>query len=357
MFTMLIYSGVELKAGEKFGNGGDRCEQRFLEIQSDIQNWILKGGSSYLDLPENISEQEYNSGMLDAISDVTVSCTEKAVIVNDVEKTCKNQRGRRGSKILCNFDRFLNTVPESQYSLVHHELAGIAGFEVNDGKINSDYTISNQLSAFLDIIEVKKLAVRKKNEVKIPKNIKSVPSFTEMENLYRSASLPSISEIKDKVYVGKCRLSGDSINVYGSAILVVSSTYTGVPPNYEERVNFVPLMYEQNFFKRTEYERNTNEARNGYDFLLSAKELDYYQSQKMTQYLRPRYIGPASVQNNSLDQIISTPKYNNYNQFLGFRDLTSSIRQLSSGEIIYQHLDESSVYCYFFAESLWTIRL
>jgi hypothetical protein len=51
------------------------------------------------------------------------------------------------------------TDQSDQYVLIHHEYAGLAGFEVNDGE-SSQYEISNQISGYLEDQIVKKLVVK-----------------------------------------------------------------------------------------------------------------------------------------------------------------------------------------------------
>jgi hypothetical protein len=92
-----------------------------------------------------------------------LSCTDSVILVSGVEKTCKNFSDENGeSKILCNAKRFLETSDEDQYVLVHHEYAGLSGFEVNDGA-DSQYQLSNQITGYLQNQVVKKLAVLPNN--------------------------------------------------------------------------------------------------------------------------------------------------------------------------------------------------
>jgi hypothetical protein len=80
--------------------------------------------------------------------------------VGEAEKTCKNFIGRQGlARIECNTKRFLETDESDQYILVHHEFAGLAGLEVNQGE-DSDYQISNQIAAFLEDQVTKKLVIK-----------------------------------------------------------------------------------------------------------------------------------------------------------------------------------------------------
>ena len=128
---------------------------RIQAISADIQSWILQGGPKELKLPENLCADRYSRSMLGEIKRATVSCTSDRLFIGSAEKTCIN----RDSEIVCNIDRFMNRTSESdQYVLVHHEYAGLAGIEANPGAV-SDYTISSQLTAFLEDVVVKRLAM------------------------------------------------------------------------------------------------------------------------------------------------------------------------------------------------------
>jgi hypothetical protein len=142
------------------GNGGDICENRFTSVRNDIHSWILLGGSAGLSLPQGISFAEYNQSMLANIASAKVSCTDQKLTIGQAEKTCINYSSA-GEQILivCNTNRFMNTSENDQYILVHHEYAGLSGFEVNAGE-SSDYRISNQISGYLENAIVKKLVVR-----------------------------------------------------------------------------------------------------------------------------------------------------------------------------------------------------
>jgi hypothetical protein len=98
--------------------------------------------------------------MIEKIKGAKISCTWEPLFVGRAEKTCLNFVGDDGvDLVLCNVNRFMSTSESDQYILVHHEYAGLSGFEVNNGE-SSDYRISNQLSYFLEDQIVKKLVVK-----------------------------------------------------------------------------------------------------------------------------------------------------------------------------------------------------
>lgn len=149
------------RVGSEAGNGGDMCEDRIESIRSDIKKWIQAGGSAGLSLPSGVSLKNYNEAMLNAIGKATISCTDDKIELGNSEKTCRNFVNSAGvPQIQCNLPRFTDNSESDQYVLVHHEYAGLAGFEVNSGE-ESHYEISNQIADYLEDQTVKKLSVKR----------------------------------------------------------------------------------------------------------------------------------------------------------------------------------------------------
>ena len=165
------FEGLQARA-DGAGNGGDMCENRIKIIRNDIESWILRGGSEPLKLPLGLSHKEYDSGMLNELrAGHPIICTYDKVYVGRAEKTCKNYEGNDGvNRIKCNLERFNKLSEENQYRLIHHEYAGLAGFEVNTGE-ESKYFISNQLAAYLENQVVKRLVIKRVVDL----NIELVP--------------------------------------------------------------------------------------------------------------------------------------------------------------------------------------
>lgn len=159
--ALLILCGqAEARMGTETGNGGDMCENRIKIIRDDIVTWIKNSGSSYLKLPEGIAVTQYNSAMLEAAASTEISCTDTKIFVRGVEKTCMNFfDDKKKPQIICNNSRFMQTESSEQYILTHHEYAGVSGLESNVGA-ESNYDISNQISAYLENKVVKKLVVK-----------------------------------------------------------------------------------------------------------------------------------------------------------------------------------------------------
>lgn len=126
-------------------NGGDICENTFKNVRDNLTTWILDNGAIDLRFPEGVTHDAYKLAMIRKIAVAKISCTDTKLFVGSAEKTCKNFFEADGTaSILCNENRFMSTPTSEQYTLVHHEYAGLAGFEVNRGE-DSNYQISNQI--------------------------------------------------------------------------------------------------------------------------------------------------------------------------------------------------------------------
>jgi hypothetical protein len=186
---LLTYSTAFAKSGGAIaGGGGDATEERVSVIRDDLLKWISKGGAKDLNLPSAITYDQYVSKMTDILQpqEVVVGFVEKddpldeelMVSVDGTPKTCRGFISTRDSKahILCNIARFKDTPDSEQYKLVHHEFAGLAIIEKNDGAA-SDYEVSNQITDFLSMQTVLKLAVKHEQQT-------STPEFKVTKNRY-----------------------------------------------------------------------------------------------------------------------------------------------------------------------------
>ncbi|RYZ91743.1 MAG: hypothetical protein EOP06_06240, partial [Proteobacteria bacterium] len=102
--------------------------------------------------------------MLEALAETKIACVsvgdkDYPVEVFGMPKTCKFERENDQSLIICDAQKFASISESDQYVLTHHEYAGIAGIET-PAKGDSDYSISNQISGFLEDTIAKKLVVR-----------------------------------------------------------------------------------------------------------------------------------------------------------------------------------------------------
>lgn len=170
--TQVIPSQGILSRGGESGGGGDSLEIRFDEIRADILLWVQSGGSEGIDFPSGITKEDYDKKMQLILKPKAVQVTflekddeknkELQVSVDGKPKTC---RGFYSSKtnhptIICNISRFRSSLEAEQYQLVHHEFASLVNLEKNEGAI-SDYSISLQMTSYLKVTSVLKLALKK----------------------------------------------------------------------------------------------------------------------------------------------------------------------------------------------------
>ncbi len=172
IFLAIMLGAIPCIAGEKAGNGGDICEDRFKSVRDDIATWIKKGGSESLNFSSGINPEQYKRSMLKAISTAKISCVSEKIYVGSVEKFCKNYVDALGrGRIRCNREAFLalgaGQGAPAEYRLVHHEYAGLAGFEMTTDEGDSDYRISDQVTALLESQIIKKLPMSSNNAADI----------------------------------------------------------------------------------------------------------------------------------------------------------------------------------------------
>ena len=154
-------------AKDNYSDRNDKttCQKRIKTIGDDINLWISKGRAKVLKLPTNITPSMYGNKMLEEIEKTEINCVKKTIYVNNIEKTCTNYQNTSGKKVLtCNFARFNAMNETDQYRLIHHEYAGLAGFEANKDN-RSVYPISDQVSGLFENILIKRLATKKITDV------------------------------------------------------------------------------------------------------------------------------------------------------------------------------------------------
>ena len=145
------------------GGGGSICDDRIKIIRDDLEQWLKNPQTdlSSLVLEHGMALDQYRTQMLSAIASAQVSCTDDKVEIGNDEKTCKGFVQSDGTRhIECNTHDFLEETSDSdQYRLIHHEFAGLAGIEINNGS-DSDYSVSNQITEYLQNTVVKRLAIK-----------------------------------------------------------------------------------------------------------------------------------------------------------------------------------------------------
>jgi hypothetical protein len=205
-------------AGQE-GGGGDPTEIRVDEIRSDLLAWIKKGGANGLEL-RSLSVAEYESRMSEILQPKQVQVTfvendasadeELRVIVDGKPKTCRGFISVKDHRrhIVCNIPRFKSISDAEEYKLIHHEFAGLAGVEHNDGA-TSDYEISKQITDFLTEKKELKLGLKKKQIMQVDQtqvmnfnrdSFKGLPKGSLLV-LTKAFSIPARSEYISLGYV------------------------------------------------------------------------------------------------------------------------------------------------------------
>lgn len=161
-------------SGTVGGGGGGKREPLFQDITENISKWIKSGNANQLEpiLQEyGITISDYKRDMLGVISNYHITFTDDKVLVGNKEKTCRGYiDSKRVNQILCNNTQFGDDTPANIneiYRQVHHELAGLACRKeisqticLEQNKLeDSDYRISNHISAFLRSQKVMRLPV------------------------------------------------------------------------------------------------------------------------------------------------------------------------------------------------------
>ncbi len=245
-FTLSAYTQ------DRVGGGGDASEVRVNEIRTDLLSWIKKGGSKKLELPAEVNLEEYNQKMTELLQPKAVLVTfveqddqfneDLQVVVNGKPKTCRGFISRIDNRpnIICNISRFHNTSESRQYSLIHHEYAGLAGLEKNEGAA-SDYFISNQITDFLVKKRVLRLAVKERKverEEVVKAGVKVNLSFGP--SLYGINQSEIVDSLTDRGYQMVSRSEAEV------GVRITSDTFIGYclqTDVYSERGVSVPCSY------------------------------------------------------------------------------------------------------------------
>lgn len=202
LFTLTLLFSVTGFTGSEGGGGGDENERRFHEIRHDLKSWIERGGSAGLNLNYGITLDQYNQKMLELLDPhaTIISFTNYEIKVSGKLKTCRSffSESDRKPHIECNIDRFKGTSEAGQYRLVHHEFAGLASIEKNQGA-SSDYEVSDQLTYFLKETTILRLAI--KPQTSVVDFSSGEPALTIIKRLYeksdRAARPEDLPMLKD----------------------------------------------------------------------------------------------------------------------------------------------------------------
>lgn len=165
LISLLLIGHLGFAGSEGVG-GGDLCENQIKIIRDDLKQWIFKGGHQSLVLSQEISHSDYGYRMLQSMENTTkIKCVSSGdkhypIEVDGTPKVCKFIKNKDSSEILCDFKKFQSMNETEQYILIHHEYAGISDIEKPSGD-SSNYAVSNQITAFLEDKNVKRLVVKR----------------------------------------------------------------------------------------------------------------------------------------------------------------------------------------------------
>jgi hypothetical protein len=116
---------------------------------------------------------------------VSVLFTEKSVVVAGEMKTCQGipAKDEKKARIICNSKEFKTLTDSQRYRLIHHEYAGLALVEKNEGHA-SDYYFSNQITNMLQVRMVSRLGI--KRESWIPRWVSGVSRTNELKGTLKN---------------------------------------------------------------------------------------------------------------------------------------------------------------------------
>ena len=100
---------------------------------------------------------------MDALHHAKVEWDDKDITIQGVKRPCENFKDQEGLHIHCNQSVYASAMKnydaETEYKMIAHEYFSLAGLEPNSYGL-SDYPFSSQISAKLQLIEVKRWAVK-----------------------------------------------------------------------------------------------------------------------------------------------------------------------------------------------------
>ena len=170
----LITSGSAFCQSMGGGNGGDPNEVaeftglngQHLDSWSSVKGDLIQGFESNrhrdLDL-KGIDADSFKAQALDALHVAKVEWDEKEIMIQGVKRPCENFKDQLGLHIHCNQNAYASVMKnydsETEYKMIAHEYLSLAGLEPNTYGL-SDYPFSSQISSKLQLIEVKRWAVK-----------------------------------------------------------------------------------------------------------------------------------------------------------------------------------------------------
>ena len=191
--TSLAAGGSE-GSGPGSGGGGGACDDRVQEIRDDLRHWIEGQGpeKGNLKLLGQKNIPEYSRAMADYLAvlrnangavtaKTRIECVYHAIQFQGDQRDCRFDQLKTGPKITCDARSFLALNEDRQYRIIHHEYAGLAGFEPPHAG-QSTYFISDQISAKLEKQVIKKLAIKSLDtpQSEIERNLAKIFTVAQM---------------------------------------------------------------------------------------------------------------------------------------------------------------------------------
>lgn len=160
----------QLLRGTEHGNGGDPAElaeftgrngerlSSWATVKIDLINGLEADQHKSLDL-KGVDPEIFKLRVLKALRETAVEFKDDPIVIEGVERACKNYSNSRGTNIQCNPAKYASEMKifttEEQYRLVAHEYFSAAGFEPNSYGLSS-YPYSSQVSSSLRNVVVKR---------------------------------------------------------------------------------------------------------------------------------------------------------------------------------------------------------
>jgi hypothetical protein len=153
IFALALLGSFYAYAGADSGGGGDVCEDQIKVVRYRIQEWLKASSATGIILPYGTDAADFTKKMLQATSDAKIRCVGEGdpgfpVEYKGTPKVCRFDKTGSESTVTCDFKNILAMKEQELIIQIHHEYAGLAGFELPDGG-DSKYDITNQAAIAL----------------------------------------------------------------------------------------------------------------------------------------------------------------------------------------------------------------
>lgn len=161
---MLILLATQSYAQSDHGNGGDEAERRWNPVKNNLKSWILQGGHLGFKYRNSDTPEDYRKKMLEAlelpVEFIPAKDAQDQVQVNGLQKMCRNLVVDQKPRIRCIIESVLLIKDHEFIYILHHEYAGITGFETGSALGVSDYYYTDKLTPSIEAQITYRLVVR-----------------------------------------------------------------------------------------------------------------------------------------------------------------------------------------------------